>query len=136
LLRLRLHKIGRVLPALSELKKGNRALSEISEVLSGYACNEDWELLGPDEMINLWEDFVDEVRIPIYIEPVFTKQEQCNLLAFHKLWLQYCEYTPKNMPPFKEIKATLEWKNLRNEAIKLLELFELRGKLDEEIEIT
>ncbi|EIK45982.1 hypothetical protein O59_000003 [Cellvibrio sp. BR] len=40
------------------------------------------------------------------------------------------------MPPFKEIKATLEWKKLQNEAIKLLELFELRGKLDEEIEIT
>lgn len=130
-------------------KKGNQALSEISEkllaqrlrnrimeVLSGYACNEDWELLGPDEMINLWEDFVDEGRITIYIEPVFTKQEQSNLIMFHKLWLQYCESTPKNMPPFREIKATPEWQKLQNEAIKLLELFQLRGKLDEEVEIT
>jgi hypothetical protein len=106
------------------------------EVLSGYALNEDWELFGPDEMINLWDDFVDEGRIAIYIEPAFTKQEQSNLLAFHRLWLQYCELTPKNMPPFKEIKVTLEWQRLKTEAIRLLELFELRGKLDEEIEIT
>lgn len=121
---------------ISEKLLAQRLRNRIMEVLSGYACNEDWEQLGPDEMINLWADFVDEGIITIYIEPVFTKQEQFNLIAFHKLWLQYCESTPKNMPPFREIKATPEWQKLQNEAMKLLELFELRGKLDEEIEIT
>lgn len=106
------------------------------ELLSGYACNEDWELLGPDEMINLWEDVVDEGRITIYIEPVFTRQEQHNLLAFHKLWLKYCELTPKMMPPLKEMKITPEWQFLQAEAMKLLEVFDLRGRLSEEVEIT
>jgi len=106
------------------------------EVLSIYSCNEDWELLGPDEVINQWEDFVDEERISIYIEPVFTKQEQECLRAFHQLWLSYCDSTPKVMPPLKEVMVTPEWQYLQREAKKLLLAFELRGKLSEEIEIT
>lgn len=106
------------------------------EVLSIYSTDEDWEYLGPDEVMNQWEDFVDEGRMSIYIEPVFTKQEQDNLRTFHKLWTEYCNSTPKNMPPFKEIKATSEWQFLKAEAVKLLEIFELRGSLNEEIEIT
>ncbi|WP_339509898.1 hypothetical protein [Pseudomonas sp. RL_15y_Pfl2_60] len=106
------------------------------EVLGIYSCNEDWELLGPDEVINQWEDVVDEGTMSIYLEPVFTKQEQENLQRFHQLWLQYCDSTPKNMPSFKRIKVTPEWQNLQAEAIQLLEIFELRERLSEEIEIT
>lgn len=97
------------MPEISEKLLAQMLRNRIMEVLSCYACNEEWELLGSDEMINLWADFVDEGRVTIYIEPVFTKQEQSNLIAFHKLWLQYCDATPKNMPPFREIKATREW---------------------------
>lgn len=106
------------------------------EVLSIYAIDEDWTYLGPDEVINQWEDFVDEVRIPIYVAPVFSEQECEKLLAFHALWLQYCESTPKSMPTFNKIKTTPEWLNLKNRAIELLAIFNVRGRFDEEVEIT
>jgi hypothetical protein len=124
------------LTEISERLLAQRLRNRIMEVLSIYSTDEDWEYLGPDEVINQWEDFVDEGRMSIYIEPVFTKKEQENLRAFHKLWTEYCNSTPKNMPPFKEIKATSEWQFLKAEAVKLLEIFELRGSLNEEIEIT
>lgn len=121
---------------ISERLLAQRLRNRIMEVLSIYSTDEDWEYLGPDEVMNQWEDFVDEIRMPLYIEPVFTKQEQDNLRAFHNFWTEYCNSTPKNMPPFKEIKATSEWQSLKTEAQKLLEIFELRGSLNEEVEIT
>jgi len=126
----------RTLAEISEKLLAQRLRNRIMEVLSIYSTDEDWEYLGPDEVMNQWEDLVDEIRMPIYIEPVFTKQEQENLRAFHNLWTEYCNSTPKNMPPFKEIKATSEWQSLKTEALKLLEIFELRGSLSEEVEIT
>lgn len=106
------------------------------EVLSTYSRDEGWELLGPDEVINQWEDFVDEYRLPLYVEPVFSKQEREAILGFHQLWLQYCDSTPKFMPAFEEVSKTPGWQNLKHQASNLLKIFEQRGKLDEEIEIT
>lgn len=106
------------------------------EVLSTYSEDEDWEHLGPDEVINQWEDFVDENLLPLYVEPVFSKQEREALLTFHQLWLQYCDSTPKSMPTFEAVRKTPEWQHLKLQASNLLKVFEQRGKLDEEIEIT
>lgn len=106
------------------------------EVLSTYSRDDGWELLGPDEVINQWEDFVDQYRLALYVEPVFSKQEREALLTFHQLWRQYCDSTPKFMPAFEEVRKTPEWKNLKHQASNLLKIFEQRGKLDEEIEIT
>jgi hypothetical protein len=106
------------------------------EVLSTYSEDDDWELLGPDEVINQWEDFVDENRLSLYVEPVFSNQEREALLAFHQLWLHYCDSTPKFMPAFKEVRKSPEWQQLKHQASNLLKIFEQRGKFDEEIEIT
>lgn len=121
---------------LSERLLAQRLRNRIMEVLSIYSTEEDWKLLGPDEVINQWEDNVDDSRIPIYVEPVFSAEERSELLRFHELWIQYCDATPKYMPPFEQIKKTDEWKELQNRAIELLTLFNVRGKLDEEIEIS
>lgn len=121
---------------ISEKLLAQRLRNRIMEVLSIYSADEDWEYLGADEVINQWEDFVDEVKIPIYVAPVFSEQERKKLLAFHALWLQYCESTPKTMPPFSKIKTTSEWLSLKNKAVELLAVFNVRGRLSEEIEIT
>jgi hypothetical protein len=121
---------------LSERLLAQRLRNRIMEVLSIYSTDEDWRLLGPDEVINQWADNVDESRMPIYVEPVFSAKEGAELLKFHELWLQYCDATPKFMPPFEQIRKTDEWKTLQNSAIDLLALFNLRGRLDEEIEIS
>ena len=124
-----------VLSKISEKLLTQRLRNRIMEVLSIYSTDEDWELLGPDEVINQWADFVDESRIPLYIEPVFSKKEREELLKFHELWLQYCDATPNAMPRFNEIRTTPEWQRLKNEANKLLAIFEVRGRFDEEVEI-
>lgn len=121
---------------ISEKLLAQRLRNRVIEVLSTYSEDEGWELLGPDEVINQWEDFVDEYRLPLYVEPVFSKQEREALLTFHQLWLQYCDLTPKFMPAFEEVSKTPEWQNLKHQASILLKIFEQRGKLDEEIEIT
>ena len=112
-----------------------RLRNRIMEVLSIYYCDEDWASLGPDEVINQWEDFVDQQRFAIFIEPVFTTEEQTQLKAFHAEWLQYCDTTPKSMPSFEVIRATLEWQQLKRHAGELLHLFKQRGKLSEDVEI-
>lgn len=126
----------RALSKISDKLLAQRLRNRVIEVLSIYSEDEDWELLGPDEVINQWEDFVDERRLPLYVEPVFSKQEREALLTFHQLWLQYCESTPRFMPAFEELRKTSEWQHLKHQASILQKVFEQRGKLDEETEIT
>lgn len=120
---------------ISDQLLAQRLRNRIMEVLSIYCCDEDWASLGPDEVINQWEDFVDQQRFAIFIEPVFTAEEQTQLKAFHAEWLQYCDSTPKSMSPFEVIRNTLEWQQLKRRAGELLHLFEQRGKLSEDVEI-
>lgn len=64
---------------ISDQLLAQRLRNRIMEVLSIYCCDEDWASLGPDEVINQWEDFVDRQRFAIFIEPVFTTEEQTQL---------------------------------------------------------
>lgn len=122
-------------PKVSGKLLTQRLRNRIMEVLSIYADDECWTHLGTDEVINQWGDFVDDVRIPLYVEPVFSTNERENLLAFHNLWVEFCDNTPQILPPLETLKKTIEWKQLQTEAIDLLAVFNLRGKFDEDVEI-
>lgn len=123
------------LSKISEKLLNQRMRNRIIDVLSVYSSDEGWELLGPGEVINQWEDIVTEETIKNYLEPVFTVEEQEGLIKFHEKWLQYCQETPKFMPSFKKIKEIYEWQSLQHAARELYALFMIRGTLDEEAEI-
>lgn len=125
----------RISDQLSDQLLAQRLRNRIMEVLSIYCCDEDWAYLGPDEVINQWEDFVDHHRFPLFVEPVFTEEEQTQLKAFHAIWEQYCDSTPNSMPPFEAIRTTSEWQELKRRTAELLHLFEQRGRLSEDVEI-
>ncbi|MCC5866498.1 MAG: hypothetical protein JJU31_15355 [Wenzhouxiangella sp.] len=102
------------------------------DLLQTYSTEEEWEFLGPDEVINRWEDIVDDSRISKYSEPTFSPDEQLALRKFHELWKDYCWSTPRVMPPIEVLKESSKWQSLREQAATTLALFSERGRFEEE----
>ena len=113
-----------------------RIRNRIIETLEVYVSIEDQKLLGPDEVINMWEDFVDDERLPTYDEPAFNKQEQLAISVFHNNWKRVCDNTPQHMPPIEQLQNERYWLQLTNDAREALRILAVRGRLDEDQEIT
>ncbi len=71
---------------ISELLLNQRIRNRIIEVLEVYASVDDQKFFGTGEVVNMWEDWVDDKRLPGYREPIFSKQEQLAISAFHSAW--------------------------------------------------
>ena len=106
------------------------------EVLNVYTSIEDQAYLGADEVINMWEDYVDNERLESYIEPVFTQEEQNSIKQFHSSWNKVCDETPHNMPGILSLLNNESWASLIKQAKEAYSLFDKRGYLSEENEIT
>jgi len=121
---------------ISDLLLNQRIRNRIIEVLEITTSYEEQEKHGGDEVINMWEDWVDDERIGDYVEPVFTKKEQERLAEFHKAWNYVSNHTPQFLPDISELKKNNDWTNLMASASDALAVFRQRGKLSEESEIT
>ena len=121
---------------ISDLLLNQRIRNRIIEVLEITASYEEQEKFGSDEVVNMWEDWVDDNRIIDYLEPVFTKQEQECLAEFHKTWNYVADHTPQILPNISELKQNEYWSALVDAASKALVVFSQRGKMSEDIEIT
>jgi hypothetical protein len=119
----------------SETLINQRIRNRIIEALEIYLSIEFQERFGLDEVINIWEDWVDNERMPEYTEPVFTKQEQFAITNFHKQWEKVCKNTPQIMPSVKAMIEDKNWIQLINIAEETLKILLLRGRLSEEVEI-
>jgi hypothetical protein len=90
---------------ISQILLLQRIRNRIIETLTAYTHESNWDLFGDDEMVNIWEDWVDEQSLASYITPVFSQSEQSALHQFHKDWLDYCSNTPFEIPrDFKEMR--------------------------------
>lgn len=59
-----------------------RVRNRIIEVLEVTADPAQHEKFGGDEIICMWEDWVDGQRIPEYVEPVFSLEEQAAISEY------------------------------------------------------
>ncbi len=121
---------------ISNTLLNQRIRNRIIEVLEVTSSPSDQEKLGANEVINMWEDWVDDEKIKNYVEPVFTKQEQEELLKFHTTWHHVTNNTPKNMDAISDFLHNKYWLQLMSSATKTLDTFNHRGKLSEDAEIT
>lgn len=118
---------------VSQILLLQRIRNRIIETLTSYTHESTWDLFGADEMVNIWEDWVDEQRLESYIAPVFSQSEQAALHQFHQDWLDYCDNTPFQLP--KDFKENEQWQQLLNSAQKALNTFNAIGTFDEEREL-
>lgn len=120
---------------VSDLLLNQRIRNRIIETLEVYVSVEDQKLFGPDEVINMWDDFVDDERLATYDEPAFNKQEQLAISVFHNNWNRVCDNTPQHMPPIEQLVKEQYWVQLMNDAREALLILAIRGRLDEDQEI-
>ena len=113
-----------------------RIRNRIIEVLEIMASYDKQERFGGDELLNLWEDWVDEERLGSYREPVFTLPEQEQLSKVQHFWLLAAENTPNPLPDISELMSNDDWAALQVSASDALAVFSFRGKFSEEREIT
>lgn len=106
---------------------------ELLEIMTSFS---EQEKLGADEVVNMWQDWVDDERLHNYIEPVFSTEEQCSLAKFNTTWQEVTDRFPQFMPGIADLRTNKDWLHMMHEANTTLQSFNLRGKLSEEIEIT
>lgn len=90
----------------------------------------------PDQIINMWEDWVGGDSLDWFAEPVFSEQEQLAIREFHATWQRVCDMTPKHLPDLSKLIGTDPWEQLRLGAEAALKVFAARGRLDEDREET
>lgn len=88
----------------------------------------------PNEIINQWEDWVPDPRRPHFSEPVFSREEQHAIIAYHHVWTEVCKATPKRLPSLEILFETAEWQRLRDAAVSASAVFAVRGRLPEDEE--
>ncbi|MCE2029465.1 hypothetical protein [Sessilibacter corallicola] len=109
-----------------------RIRNRIIEVLKVIADPALHEWFGGDEILCMWEDWVDDRKISEYTDPEFSKEEQTAILEFHEVWVRACENTPQVMPPIRALKNNTYWLQLIEQARKALIILSIRGGLNEE----
>ena len=113
-----------------------RLRNRIIEVLEITSSPEEQKKCGPEEVINLWEDFVDEEKILFYDEPVFSFEEINEIRRYHNTWNYVCDNTPDRIKSIEDATKIDCWVELQKEAAIALQVFMRRGKFVEEYEIT
>ncbi len=120
---------------ISEILLNQRVRNRIIEVLEIYCSFENQEIFGPDEIINMWDDLVHDNYLNTLVEPVFSLEEQYVFSDFHNNWKEICDNTPQYMPPLSILKKDHKWISLMINAKKALNIFLIRGRFNEEVEI-
>jgi len=121
--------------SISDKLLQQRLRNRIMEVLDGFADEETIEAVGTDELIEQWYDYMDEKRMYFYSQPVFSHDELNALKRFHYL-LESTYLTIPTTWSLKDLVTNKYWSTLVATAREELLVFQQRGFLDEEHEIT
>jgi hypothetical protein len=81
----------------------------------------------PNEIINQWEDWVQEDWRRYVTEPVFSKDEVVAVGKFYAAWDSVAAATPDPLPPLEALWASSEWQLLALSAKEALIVFQFRG---------
>jgi hypothetical protein len=112
---------------------------EYLEVASSFEEQLEYQAAAPiahvaAEMINQWEDWVHDPNDAFFAEPVFSPAEQDAIKAFNGVWDRVADDTPNPLPELSVLMGTEPWQRLQEAAASALEVFQRRGKFDEEKE--
>ncbi len=109
-----------------------RIRNRIIEHLELAASPEQQRGWDTNEVINGWEDWVDEGRKNSYVYPVFSQAEIEGIEKFSSVWLEAANSTPNPLPQFEQLCSHPSWLKLMATAKEVLAIFQVRGKLPEE----
>ncbi len=112
-----------------------RLRNRIIESLDAFADEETVGVVGTDEIIEIWYDYMDDDRLSFYDSPVFSSEEVNAIKRFHNL----LEGSYKKVPStwkLGELSNCNEWSVLVTAAREEHAIFMERGLFDEEREIT
>jgi len=87
------------------------------------------------EVINQWEDSVHDPNDVFFANPVFSKAEQEAIRTFHGIWDRVAGDTPNPLPELSILMEGEPWQRLQEAAVSAMEIFQRRGKFDEEKEV-
>jgi hypothetical protein len=91
----------------------------------------------PYEVINQWQDnFPDDPRMDNDLPSVFSPDEVEAIRNFHSVWDSAAEALPDDYPALGAVQALPEWDRLRRAAASALDVFERRGRMPEDREVT
>lgn len=88
----------------------------------------------PYELIDDWWTWVETPRPAHFVDPVFTSLERDAVERFHAAWDEAAATLPDNFPPLEEVLNADYWARLRKSAQEALAVFQIRGKLSEDVE--
>lgn len=84
-----------------------------------------------NEIINQWQDLVQEDWRSYITEPVFCSEEVTAVDRFHAAWDAVAEATPQQLPSLDTLWASTEWQLLAAAAGEALAIFQVRGCFQE-----
>ena len=120
---------------ISDTLLKQRLRNRIIEVLDAFSDEECVEIIGTGEIIEQWYDYVDEERLVFYDRPIFSNEELNALKRFHNLLENSNQKVPETWS-LNELLGNKEWESLVSTAKEELQIFQKRGRMDEEQEIT
>jgi len=112
-----------------------RLRNRIIEILDTFSNEECIEKIGTGEIIEQWYDYVDEDRLDSYGLPIFSNEELKALRRFHNLLEKSYQKVPETWA-LNDLSGNKEWNILVYSAKEELKIFQKRGRMDEENEIT
>ncbi len=103
-----------------------------------YESNAAVDIFG--ELINQWEDCSPypgrSPKRSWYSLVVYTEEKVKAVLRFHAVWDEVLRSTPDTIDRIADFFVMPEWQRLRSAAMEALGVFEKRGKLPEDVEVT
>jgi hypothetical protein len=118
------------------LRRVRNRIIEYLELASSFDSQREYQsrtpVHVPDEIINQWEDWVQQPRDAVFESSVFSPDEQEAIAQFHQVWDAVATTTPKPLPNLEALFATADWRRLRDAALAGLRVFLVRGKLPED----
>jgi hypothetical protein len=88
------------------------------------------------QLINEWETWVnDPFLLGDFPPPAFSADEVAGLAITHEAWLVSANSTRKNIKDERVALSTSEWKSLIEACSAAIKVFQVRGRLPEDLEI-
>ncbi|MCX4028623.1 hypothetical protein H0A36_13910 [Endozoicomonas sp. SM1973] len=116
---------------ISDTLLKQRLRNRLIESLDAFVDEETVSVVGTDEIIECWYDYMDEDRLAFYDEPVFSSDEINAIKLFHNLLESSYQKVPSTWK-IEELKECAEWSTLVTAACEAYSIFLKRGFFDEE----
>lgn len=110
-----------------------RVRNRVLEYLELVATAEvDVPNLKTSDIVNLWEDSVDDMPDPVFEMPPYSRDEAEALSVFAEAWERFCIETPAWPVTYASLFAHPAWPPFREAAVSAWKTLNRRGPLPED----